>query len=292
MSAQPETLQNLEARYTAALAPKVGEGEAIAIFQLAAGTVLRWSNTQLRMNAGAAIGQDDAQRLIDVLEQVAQGIPVQYALGEAEFHGLKLNVSPAVLIPRPETEELAQLIATDPWLKTQSNPTLWDIGTGSGCIALGLASKLPQATVHASDVSPEALAVATDNAQQNQLEVAFAEHNILKGPCNPFNQPLDLIVSNPPYVRDAEKSTMEPHVVNHEPHLALFVRDEDPLLFYRAILNCSEKALKPGGKLWFEINEALAAELTQLINCYTFDHPAVLLDMQGKQRFVTAQKLR
>lgn len=292
MASKPPTLASVRAQYNALLSEFYAPNEVDAIFQLTAGTVLKKSNMQLRMMEQEPLSDEAAFELADVLAKLASGTPAQYALGKANFYGLELTVNPNVLIPRPETEELVDAIVQDPWLQAIDAPAIWDIGTGSGCIPLAIKSRLNQASVYASDVSPEALEVAQNNGNATGLDVSWQQHNILTDPCNPFNSAVDLIVSNPPYVREAEKRTMEPHVLDFEPHLALFVADNDPLVFYRAILNCSQEALKPGGKVWFEINEAYSAELIDLINCYTFDRPAVINDMQGKHRIVTAQKLR
>lgn len=290
MEAHPKTISAWQQQFVEVLSARYPSSEAVAIFRLAAGTLLQKSNTKLVVDAHKALTTEQVGLLAETLEQLTDGKPLQYILGSTQFAGLELAVTEAVLIPRPETEELVAYIAKA--VDIEANVAVWDIGTGSGCIALALQHLLPNATVCASDVSPAALETAQGNANRLKLPVQLAHHDILSGPCNPFNRAFDVMVSNPPYVREAEKSTMEPNVLAHEPHLALFVPDNDPLRFYRAILHCAETALKPGGMLWFEINEALASELIDLINCYTFDAPTVLRDLQGKHRMICTRRLR
>ncbi len=213
--------------------------------------------------------------------------PVQYILGEAHFLDLKLEVTPATLIPRPETEELVMWICEN---VDTTDAKVLDIGTGSGCIALGIKSQKPEFTVEAWDMSREALKTAKSNARNNGLEILFDRVDILSfEPEEKHFQKYDIIVSNPPYVRESEKKLMEPNVVEHEPHLALFVNDNDPLIFYREISKKATRMLKEGGFLFFEINEAFGDEVKQLLSGLGFRDIEVKSDLSGKGRMVKAR---
>jgi release factor glutamine methyltransferase len=213
--------------------------------------------------------------------------PIQYVLGEAEFFGLKFKVNPAVLIPRPETEELIEMVLSKVD-KTQANSIL-DIGTGSGCIAITLAKKLPKAMVSAWDISDEALAVAQQNAVLNQVEVDFKKVDALSP--TQANGQFDVIVSNPPYVKASEAATMRANVLAFEPHLALFVPDNNALVFYEAIVKIAQKNLQPNGWLCFEINEALGQETAQLLIRQGFTAIEIKKDYFGVDRMVVGQKV-
>ena len=201
-------------------------------------------------------------QLENAVKQLLEGVPVQYVTGKAYFDGLLFQVNESVLIPRPETEELVQKIAAE--LPSDRPLRIWDIGTGSGCIAIALAKRFPLAKVIAFDVSEVALETARQNALLNEAHAEFICEDVLNPQSEIWNQPVDLVVSNPPYIRESEKATMERNVLDHEPHKALFVPDDDPLLFYRQILTLAEPQLRAQGSVWFEINEALGEEMIQL----------------------------
>lgn len=222
------------------------------------------------------------QRIISRLERHE---PIQYVLGECSFYGLMFYVNPSVLIPRPETGELVEHILNN---HRESNLRLLDIGTGSGCIAITLAQKLLHARVSAIDISPEAIATAERNARRNGVEVHFQCVDLFD-PQLMFHAPFDLIISNPPYVRQSEKSEMSPNVLDYEPHTALFVPDDDPLLFYRCAARRAKEWLAPGGRLYFEINAALAEEMVALLREEGYSHVCTWRDMQGRERFAAAQ---
>ena len=211
--------------------------------------------------------------------------PVQYVLGTAYFDGMALEVTPATLIPRPETEELVQLITRA--YPAQAALRMLDVGTGSGCLALALARALPQAQVLAVDISAEALAVACRNAARHAPQVTFQQVDILLSlPAGLAPGTLDVLVSNPPYVRESERPAMRANVLAWEPATALFVPDEDPLLFYRRLAEIGALLLRPGGSIYLEINEALGAETAALLVAQGFGEVAVLSDMFGKARMV------
>jgi release factor glutamine methyltransferase len=225
--------------------------------------------------------------LIEAFESLLKGKPIQYVLGKAPFYGREFVVSPAVLIPRNETEELVHLI-----IKENQKPGLGilDIGTGSGCIPISLALEMNAPTVFALDISDEALEIAMLNAEKLNTKVEFRCLDILKDDL-PFED-LDIIVSNPPYVRHSEKDLMHTNVLAHEPHLALFVYDDDPLIFYRTIAQKANTALKSGGKLYFEINEAFGKETKNLMEDLGFVEVKIFEDLNGKERMIRGIKGR
>ena len=229
-------------------------------------------------------GQLDNELLL-----LQQGTPLQYVLGEAEFYGLTFKVTPDVLIPRPETEELVDLIVK----QHQHSPTLriWDVGTGSGCIAIALAKHLPQAQVFATDISEAALTVARANAEANQVKITFAQHDMLDAAHLPFGDThFDILVSNPPYIPAALRSTMHPNVVAHEPHSALFVPDDQPLLFYEALAQIGAKCLNPQGSLFAETFEDYHDELKHLFINHGFMGFEAITDINGKKRMIHATR--
>ncbi|MFV0539837.1 MAG: peptide chain release factor N(5)-glutamine methyltransferase [Aestuariibaculum sp.] len=231
-------------------------------------------------------------RILNALDLLQAEKPIQYILGETEFFGLPFKVNQNTLIPRPETEELVEYILKQFEDKTAPLHIL-DIGTGSGCIAISLAKHLPKAKVHAVDVSPKALQVAQQNAQQNNVDITFIEADILDK--NTWDKNLghlnfDIIVSNPPYVREQEKSLMKPNVLENEPHLALFVTDSDPLVFYKAITGYALTHLKKKGMLFFEINEFLGKEMIHLLTQSHFKNIQLKQDMFKKDRIIKGEK--
>lgn len=223
------------------------------------------------------------QAMQKAMEELMQQKPIQYILGEAPFYGRTFQVNPTVLIPRNETEELVHMIIKENKFAT---PSILDIGTGSGCIPISLALEIPGSHVSALDISEEALAVAQSNAAKLLATVDFYRVDILNEAIPVDN--LDIIVSNPPYVKHSEKALMHPNVLEHEPHLALFVYDEDPLLFYRVIAEKAKNALKSGGKLYFEINEALGQETANLLQTQGYQQVQIHQDLNGKNRMVSA----
>ncbi len=215
--------------------------------------------------------------------------PIQYVLGSTEFCGLELEVASEVLVPRPETEELVDIILKD---NRSEDIDILDIGTGSGCIALALKNSLSHSRVTAIDISEKALELARKNAGNHDLTIEFRQCNILntESCLNVLKRKFHIIVSNPPYVLQKEKEQMADNVLRYEPHVALFVEDNDPLLFYRKIMRFALRALKPGGKLYFEINENYAEETASLFDKDTFDRPKILTDFRGKNRFLKVSK--
>lgn len=230
---------------------------------------------------------EQEEQLNDIIARLQQGEPLQYIEGKAPFCGMNFKVRPGVLIPRPETAELVEWIAHD--ITTQSTRIL-DLGTGSGCIAISLSKKLPQAMVEACDISTEALAVAKENNEQNNTNVEFFHHDILDR-TTPLPRSYNMLVSNPPYIKQSEEAEMEDHVTQWEPHTALFVPDDDVLRFYRAIAEIGQtEALLPGGSIYVEINQALGKETVELFESYGYKEVELRKDIYGNDRMVKALK--
>ena len=275
------------------------------------------------MEPNLCIDERQHYLLSEAVRRLLAGEPVQYVTGMARFNDLLIKVSPAVLIPRPETEELVQKIGTGLSRKTTIQPChssmgsaamsfqrghvreresmaavykdsppkrIWDIGTGSGCIAIALAKRFPDAEVIAFDVSDEALQVAKQNAESNGVEVTFVHDDVMNPTSDYFNQPVDLVVSNPPYVCNNERAAMEANVLDWEPETALFVPDDAPLLFYRQILRLAKPQLNPNGQIWFEINERMGEAMVGVCHEMGFAEAEILLDFAGKPRFCWARQ--
>ncbi|HEX8545329.1 MAG TPA: peptide chain release factor N(5)-glutamine methyltransferase [Cytophagaceae bacterium] len=233
------------------------------------------------------VSKEDLSLLGNYIRRVNNFEPVQYILEEATFYGRKYKVNPSVLIPRPETEELVDLIKKK--YISKDIQTILDLGTGSGCIAITLAAEL-KAQVTAIDISKESLAVATKNAELNKIKVKFQQADILKLKSSSGLSNFDIVVSNPPYVCVSEKRYMGRNVLDYEPHTALFVPDEDPLKFYKAIIERCSFLLKSGGACYFEINERFALPLFELFSLASFQNINIVNDLQGKPRIAYATK--
>ena len=236
------------------------------------------------MEPNLRIDEWQYHQLEEAVKRLLSGEPVQYVTGVARFGDLLIKVSPAVLIPRPETEELVQKICVS--LPKEKPLRIWDIGTGSGCIAIALAKYFINAEVIGVDVSKAALKVAKENAASNGVKVTFVQDDVLHPQSELFSQPVDLVVSNPPYVCDSERAMMERNVLDWEPENALFVPDADPLLFYRQILHLTKNQLNPDGQVWFEINERMGEEMLRLCREVGFVKAEILLDFADKPRFL------
>ncbi|KJD35595.1 glutamine methyltransferase [Tamlana sedimentorum] len=243
------------------------------------------SRINLALNPDVEV--DDASKLNESLKDLEAQKPIQYIIGETEFYGLKLKVSQSVLIPRPETEELISWIIND-CKEASAKINILDIGTGSGCIAISLAKNLPNAKVYALDVSAEALKIAKQNAELNHVDIEFIEDSILDiKNLKLLSEDLkfDVIVSNPPYIRNLEKELMKPNVLENEPHLALFVDNNNPLIFYKAITNFAVDKLYKNGSLFFEINEYLGQDMKALLNL-NFNKVELKKDIFEKDRMI------
>lgn len=230
----------------------------------------------------------ESKEIQDIVSRLKTAEPLQYIIGIADFYSLEFEVTPSVLIPRPETEELVDMILHE---HADLEGEILDVGTGSGCIAITLSKHLPNANVTGIDISPEALSVARRNAERNEVNTAFRQADILSSePTMPFLPTnFDLIVSNPPYVMEQEKATMEKNVLDYEPSLALFVPDADPLLFYKAIACFGRTHLNPGGQLYFEINPLRGNECAGMLHEAGYKDIQLLRDLSGKERFIKAR---
>jgi release factor glutamine methyltransferase len=260
------------------------EISAIAVIIISAVTGLT-SLHQIHQ-AGKKITVVQANRVKTICEELKTGKPVQYIIGETVFYGCLIKVNASALIPRQETEELVDLIIRE---NHGFKGTILDIGTGTGCIAIALALNLPGSRVTGTDISPIAIALSRENAGLNRADVTFLENDILK-PIQDIDIRADIIVSNPPYVRNSEKQFMNRNVLDFEPPLALFVDDSDPLLFYRAILEHADKILLPGGKIYFEINEAMGKPMAALSKSYGFTGVEIVADLNGRERIIKCRK--
>ena len=268
------------------LVPVYGEGEAQAIARLIYEVRYGLTLSDLLMGRDSSVPEDELEQIAIRLEQQE---PVQYILGQTEFCGRTFVVNKHVLIPRPETAELCQWIVLGNGL--QGCKKILDIGTGSGCIAITLAAEMPEAEVTAWDISEEALKVAKENAKRTNVHVKFEQVDILHLPSSILHltSAFDLIVSNPPYICNKERETMEANVLEHEPHTALFVPNDDPLLFYRAIAQYGQTALKEGGWLYFEINPLYAEDLRAILSKMSYYDIEIKEDQYGKQRMIRAK---
>lgn len=270
-------------------------GEARAVARYVLETAFGLTMTDVVCGAVERLSAAEQQQLTDMQARLLAGEPVQYVVGLADFGPRQFRVAPGVLIPRPETYEMCQWVVEACGAKSkESAARVLDIGTGSGCIACTLAADMPQAQVTACDISPIALRVASDNAQQLGVDITFKEVDILSVPCSPpFGEvggDWDLIVSNPPYICQQEAVGMEPHVLGHEPHLALFVPDDNPLLYYRAIAHFARHALHHGGMLFFEINPLYVDEMRLMMAEQEFKDVEVRKDQFGNWRMMKGIK--
>lgn len=259
--------------------------EIRSILYLIVESVLGLSQSDVVADRPVSVSDAQQQKLNEVISRINAHEPVQYVLGFTYFYGRKFNVTPAVLIPRSETEILIEEILkeVDPF----SSGTILDIGTGSGCIAITLAKELPAKRVIGIDVSEEALKTASENAKQLEATVEFQKVNALT---EKLPSSLGVLVSNPPYVKDSERSSMKKNVLDYEPHLALFVPDHDPFVFYTMIARKGFIALKDQGKVFVEINERYGVEVSDIFRDTGFSSIRIIKDLQGKNRIVYASK--
>lgn len=276
------TIQYIEKELTG-LYPKT---EVQGFIRLIFWHVLQLNYTELVLRQNQKLKISSKKRIEEIVERLKKFEPIQYILGITEFWGLRLAVNPSVLIPRPETEELIQ------WIKTtveDKKSSVVDIGTGSGCIALALKKEMRNAGVTGVDISAESIFTACQNAEMNRLDVTFKQADILQWEKEKW-EPVDLIVSNPPYVRELEKNAMHSNVLKYEPESALFVSNTNPLIFYRRIADFARRYLNANGWLFFEINEYLGEELTQLMAVKNFKSVKIKKDINGKNRMLRCRK--
>lgn len=272
-------IQELSSIYDAA--------EVESFFYLILETKQQLKRIDLALQADLTFSEEDIRVWNSILDSLKKEIPIQYILGSAHFYGLEFEVNENVLIPRQETEELVEWILTSQKLQAENQKLkILDIGTGSGCIAIALAKNLPNAQVFAIDVSGKALATAKKNAEVNKVKITFLEKNILK--TDDLEQQFDIIVSNPPYVRNLEKLEIKKNVLDNEPHLALFVEDYDALIFYKKIAELAQKNMTENGQLFFEINQYLGKEMVDLLEKMKFKNIELRKDIYGNDRMIKA----
>jgi len=248
--------------------------------------LLNYSKIEIQLNKNEKIEQNIFNRISKALGDLKKSIPIQYVIGETEFYDLVFKVNEHTLIPRQETEELVHAIINDNKVNT---PKILDIGTGSGCIPIVLAHNITGANVSSVDVSEGAIVIARENALLNKTAVRFYHRDFLRWEDYSWDKDFDIIVSNPPYVKESEKELMEENVLTYEPHTALFVDDNDALIFYRRIAEFAKDHLKKGGKLYFEINEALGQEMIELQESLGFKSVRLMKDLNGKDRMTSAE---
>lgn len=259
-------------------------GEVAAFTRIIATEILGIPQITFFLKDNVELTHEQEATLADAIKRLQKYEPIQHIQGYSDFCGLRFKVTPATLIPRPETSELVEWVASE----ATGNERILDIGTGSGCIAVSLANKLPHSKVTAWDISTEALAIATENSRSNGTEVLFEQVDILA--YRPQEKQFDIIVSNPPYIKENEKSAMHSNVLDWEPHTALFVPDSDPLLFYRTIAKKGLTLLKPGGTLYFEINRAHGAETVKILAGLGYANIELRKDFAENDRMIKATR--
>ncbi len=285
VTSAPTTVRHILDTYQQKLGEQYSAAEVRAIACAVFHDRLGWDAGELLMNRDRVLSDVYHTSVCAPLQELQAGVPLQYVLGSITFHGLRINVGPAVLIPRPETEELVDRI-----IRAQLQPPqrIIDIGTGSGCIALALKQAFPAAQVIGIDISADALDVARRNATHNELDAEWRLLDVLVPDAS--LGVADLIVSNPPYVPRSDERDMEAHVREHEPHLALFVEDDDPLLFFRTIAQLGLMSLSPDGQLWFEGHHLHIQDIPTVLLAMGYSEVQLLNDLSGQPRFISAKR--
>lgn len=281
-------IKDYRAQFIQELAPIYDAVEAESFFYLILEDRQKLKRIDLALNPILTLSKEEIALWNLILEQLKHEIPIQYLLGTSSFFGLDFEVNENVLIPRPETEELVEWIIHSWKLEVRSQKIkILDIGTGSGCIAISLAKSILNAQVFAIDVSEKALVTAKKNALKNQVAVSFIKADILN--TDDLHEQFDIIVSNPPYVRELEKQKIKKNVLDNEPHLALFVKDNDALVFYRKIAELAQKNLAVDGQLFFEINQYLSKETVDLLKKMNFKNIELRKDIYGNNRMISCR---
>ena len=279
-------IKDYRSQFIEVLTPIYDAGEAESFFYLILEEKNQLKRIDLALHPDLELSEVEIVVWNSILEQLKKEIPIQYLLGKTSFYGVDFEVNENVLIPRPETEELVDWIIESQKSKVKSQKIhILDIGTGSGCIAISLAKNIANSQVYAIDVSQKALATAKKNAELNKVKVTFINQNILE--TEDLKQQFDIIVSNPPYVRNLEKEEIKKNVLDNEPHLALFVEDNDALIFYRKIADLAQKNLSENGQLFFEINQYLGKEMIDLLEKMNFKNIELRKDIYGNDRMIS-----
>lgn len=278
-------IKEYKGHFIKALLPFYDEMEAESFFYLLLENKHQLKRIDLALDVDSVFSESEILNWNAILEKLKIQIPIQYIIGTTHFYGLEFIVDENVLIPRPETEELVDwIVKLNSKLSKKKNLKILDIGTGSGCIAVSFAKNIPNSEVFAIDVSEKVLAIAKKNAILNKVPVTFLHKNILE--TKNLSRKFDIIVSNPPYVRNLEKAEIKPNVLDNEPHLALFVPDNDPLIFYKKIAELAAANLNPNGQLFFEINQYLGKETQELLECIGLKNIELRKDIYGNDRMI------
>lgn len=287
MFVQTNSVQAVKAYFKERLQNQFSESEMKAMLKVAICERLKLSSADYLLCDSNLLSESDLLYFRSIVKRLQNNEPFQYIIGQTEFFGLELKCDARALIPRPETEELVE------WVMEVAAPenTLIDFCTGSGCIALALKNQLPKATVYGTDVSKEALELSKENANSLNLDVSFIQHDALSDqlPSTLTEQSIDIIVSNPPYIPELDKQEMQANVLDFEPHLALFVENDNALIYYKAIASQAVRLLKKNGLLFFEIHERLAVETKEAIEALGFVDVEIRKDLQGKDRMIKAR---
>jgi len=281
-------IKDLRKDFTDFLSEIYEEEEVLAFFYILSEKFLKLRRVDIALDLDKKVSDDELSKFTYAKKLLWEQNPIQYITGDTEFYGLRFSVNQDVLIPRSETEELVDWIIKDYQDKEKKQKLkILDIGTGSGCIAISLAKNLPEAEIYALDVSEEAIQIARMNAKNNTVTVRFIHANILD--IEGLDDSFDIIVSNPPYVRELEKQEIQSNVLDHEPHLALFVSDDNPLMFYKKIISLAENSLNAEGLLYFEINQYLGVETKKMTEKHKFQSVVLRKDLYNNDRMIRAK---
>ncbi|MDE5870044.1 MAG: peptide chain release factor N(5)-glutamine methyltransferase [Muribaculaceae bacterium] len=280
------TVREQRLKLRESLVPIYGYGEARAIIRIIFHSLKGWDATDLIIHEGDQLSDYITEKIEEIVKRLMNHEPIQYILGKTYFYGMDLDVDRSTLIPRPETEELVDMIVKG--YRDKKDLRVLDIGTGSGAIAIALARNLPFSDVTAIDISNDALSVAQRNAENFKTGIKFLNEDIFY--FSPHPDSFDIIVSNPPYIDESEKKDMEKNVLDYEPHSALFVPDENPIIFYSRIIEIARESLSSEGSLWFEINPRHCEEITRLLDHEGFIDIEARKDINGKNRFISAKR--
>ena len=285
-----KTVKQISTDFSEQLSTIYDANEVNSLCMMVLENVVNISPAKIKAFPATEISTPDNEIIANILTRLATGEPIQYILGYTEFYGLTFKVNSSVLIPRPETEELVEWIISSVGSSELAVGLFLDIGTGSGCIPISLKKNLPDAEVSAIDISPEALQTAKENAELNKVVVNFIQDDILNPKSEILNSKFEIIISNPPYVTLEDKKLMHANVTDFEPHTALFVPEDDPLIFYKAIADFAANHLEKGGLLFLEINESYGEQIVKLLNGKQFINIELRKDMSGKDRMIKAIK--
>jgi release factor glutamine methyltransferase len=286
MGVKIQTIKDIRFYLTKELKTVYKDPEIRSLADLLIKSVMQITKLHQLYDNGYPVTDEEERKIIEIIRELKTGKPVQYILGETTFYNCTIRVNSSTLIPRPETEELVDLIIRE---NRDFRGSILDLGTGSGCIAIALAANLPFTRVKGIDISDDAISIARQNAFLNKVDVSFVKGDIFSLDQEDAGG-AGIIVSNPPYVRESEKLIMGKNVIDFEPHQALFVTDSEPLIYYHAILSIAHIVLLPGGLLYLEINEEMGKPLIRLLESYSYSEIKIVLDINNKERIIKGRK--